>query len=166
MCPLGSAACFRAYDRPVDPLAPDPFAAEVPVLGVQMMLADAAEVADGKLFVLGGGLTVIGPRPQPLAVVLRIEVPWDRANLSHRWRLDLVDEDGAAVTVGDRALGVRGRFEAGRPPGLRPGTPLSVPVAVNFPTLPVAPGRSYTWQLVIDDVGHHAWRQSFYVRPG
>ncbi|RMH75359.1 MAG: hypothetical protein D6683_11445 [Actinomyces sp.] len=144
---------------------PDPFALEAPVLGVQLLLADAAEVADGKIFVLGGGLTVIGPRPQPLAVVIRIEVPWDRANIAHRWHLELVDEDGAPVTVGERPVGVRGRFEAGRPAGLRPGTPLSVPVAVNFPTLPVTGGRSYTWQLAIDGVTHDTWRQSFYVRP-
>ena len=45
-----------------------------------MLLADSAQVADRKLYVLGGGLSVIGPRPQPMGVAIRIEVPWDRAN--------------------------------------------------------------------------------------
>ena len=26
-----------------------------------------------------------GPRPQPLAVALQIAVPWDQANVAHRW---------------------------------------------------------------------------------
>ncbi len=135
-----------------------------PSVRVTMMLADSAQVAERKLYVLGGGLTVIGPRPQPLGVAIRIEVPWDRANLPHEWRLELLDEDGHPVMVKDQALAVAGRFEAGRPAGLKPGTPLSVPLAITFPTLPVRPGGSYTWQLTIDGAAHEDWRQSFHVR--
>ena len=135
-----------------------------PTVRVTMLLADSAQVADRKLYVLGGGLTVIGPRPQPLGVAIRIEVPWDRANTPHEWRLELLDEDGHAVQVKDQPLAVAGRFEAGRPAGLKPGTPLSVPLAITFPTLPVRPGGSYTWQLSIDGATHTDWRQSFHVR--
>ena len=135
-----------------------------PTLRVTMLLADSAQVADRKLYVLGGGLTVIGPRPQPLGVAIRIEVPWDRANVAHLWRLDLLDEDGHPVSVREQALVVHGRFEAGRPAGLKPGTPLSVPLAITFPTLPVHPGKSYTWQLAIDGETQVDWRQSFHVR--
>ncbi len=141
---------------------------EAPTLKVTLLLADSAQVADRKLYVLGGGLSAIGPRPQPLAVAIRIEVPWDRANVAHHWQLELLDEDGGAVMVRDRPLVVNGRFEAGRPAGLRPGTPLSVPLAIGFPSLPCEQGRSYTWQLSIDDATHVDWRQSFHVRaaPG
>ena len=139
------------------PLAP-------PSLRVTMLLADSAQVADRKLYILGGGLTVIGPRPQPLGVAIRIEVPWDRANVAHLWRLDLLDEDGHPVAVREQALVVHGRFEAGRPAGLKAGTPLSVPLAITFPTLPVHPGKSYTWQLAIDGETQVDWRQSFHVR--
>ena len=148
----------RAMGQPELPLAVPPS------VRVTMMLADSAQVADRKLYVLGGGLTVIGPRPQPLGVAIRIEVPWDRANLPHEWRLELLDEDGHPVMVKDQALAVAGRFEAGRPAGLKPGTPLSVPLAITFPTLPVRPGGSYTWQLTIDGAAHEDWRQSFHVR--
>lgn len=129
-----------------------------------MLLCDAAQVADRKLYILGGGLGVIGPRPQPIGVAIRIEVPWDRANLPHAWRLDLVDEDGRAVLARERPVVVKGRLEAGRPAGTRPGTPLSVPLAITFPALPVEPGRSYAWRFSID--GHTAddWHQSFHVR--
>lgn len=135
-----------------------------PMLRVTMLLADAAQVADRKLYILGGGVSVIGPRPQPLGVAIRIEVPWDRANVNHQWRLDLLDEDGHPVTINEQPLVVHGRFEAGRPAGLKAGTPLSVPLAITFPTLPVQPGQSYTWQLSIDETTHVDWRQSFHVR--
>ena len=135
-----------------------------PPVRVTLLLADSAQVADRKLYILGGGITLIGPRPQPLGVAIRIEVPWDRANISHTWRLDLLDEDGRPVTFGEKAVVVTGRFEAGRPAGTRPGTPLSVPLAINFPTLPVVAGCSYTWQLAIDEATHYDWRQSFHVR--
>lgn len=129
-----------------------------------MLIADAVQVADGKLYILGGGLTAIGPHPQPMGVALRLEVPWDRANVSHEWRIDLMDEDGHPLMIGERPLVVQGNFEAGRPVGLRPGTPLCVPLAINFQTIPVQPGKSYIWQLSINGESHVDWRQSFYVR--
>ncbi|MEQ8840845.1 MAG: hypothetical protein RIB98_07680 [Acidimicrobiales bacterium] len=137
-----------------------------PAVRVTMLLADSAQVADGKLYILGGGITAMGPRPQPVGVAIRIEVPWDRANVPHSWRLDLLDEDGHPLTVRDKPLVVHGRFEAGRPAGLKPGTPLSVPLAINFPAIPTTPGRNYTWQLSIDDRTHVDWRLSFHVRAG
>lgn len=146
----------------MDPNVPAP--AAPPTLRVTMLLADSAQVADRKLFVLGGGVSAIGPRPQPMGVAIRIEVPWDRANTPHQWRLDLLDEDGHPVLINEQPLVVHGRFEAGRPAGLKAGTPLSVPLAITFPTLPVTPGNSYTWQLSIDETTHVDWRQSFHVR--
>lgn len=107
---------------------------------------------------------MVGPRPQPMGVAIRIEVPWDRANKSHHWRIDLLDEDGHPLMIGDQPLVVQGNFEAGRPAGSRPGTPLAVPLAINFQTIPVVGGKSYTWQLSIDGSTHMDWRQTFYVR--
>jgi hypothetical protein len=139
---------------------------EPPDVGVTMLLADAAQVAEGKLFVLGGGLTAVGPRPQPLAIALLLSVPWDRANISHHWSLELLDEDGHPVPSAEDPLAVRGRFEAGRPAGLQPGSPLAVPLAINFATLPVRPGSSYIWQLLIEDRTRPEWRTRFHVRAG
>ncbi len=149
--------------KPMEPM--DPGMAVTPLLGrVTMLFADAAQVADRKLYVLGGGLTVIGPKPQPVGVAIGIEVPWDRANVSHDWRLELLDEDGHPVLVRDQPVAVAGRFEAGRPSGLKPGTPLLVPLAINFPGLPVTPGSSYNWQFSIDGSSRTDWRLSFHVR--
>lgn len=133
-------------------------------LGVTMLLADAAQVSDGKLYILGGGMSVIGPRPQPLAVALRLSVPWDQANVPHQWRLDLIDEDGHPVSVREKEISVSGKFEAGRPAGLRPGTPLAVALAINVTPLPLPAGRSYSFRLSIDDETQPDWRVSFAVR--
>jgi hypothetical protein len=130
-----------------------------------MLLADAAQVVDGKLYVLGGGLQAIGPNPQPVAIVLWIQVPWDRANRKHDWQLELLDEDGMPVLHQDRPILVAGQFEAGRPPGATPGTPLPVPVAITFTALPLAGGRSYSWRLAIDGTSEPGWRAVFRVNP-
>lgn len=134
-------------------------------LTVDMLLCDAAQVAGGKLFVLGGGLASIGPKPQPLAIALQITVPWDRANVPHEWRIELVDEDGQAVVINDKAVVLQGRFEAGRPAGLQPGTPLGVSLAINLSPFPIVGGRSYAFALTINDERRPDWRVRFFVKP-
>ena len=103
-----------------------------PLVDVVMLLADSAQVADGKLYVLGGGVQVLGPQPQPVALGLLIYVPWDRANIAHDWKLELLDEDGIPVLHNEMPVIVAGQFEAGRPVGWPPGRPLLVPLAINF----------------------------------
>src|SRR5580704_826372 len=66
---------------------------------VTIMLADAAQECGGKLFILGGGWSVTGPLIPPMAVALKIDVPWDQANRPHHWRLELVTEDGEPVEL-------------------------------------------------------------------
>ena len=101
---------------------------------------------------------------RPMGVAIRIEVPWERANVSHEWRIELLDEDGDPLMLGESPLVLQGNFEASRPVGLPPGTPLYVPLEINFPTIPVTLGKSYTWQLSINGATHSDWRQSFFVR--
>ncbi len=43
---------------------------------VTMLLCDAAQVSDGKLYILGGGWSMTGPDPVPSAVALKIDVYW------------------------------------------------------------------------------------------
>jgi hypothetical protein len=135
-----------------------------PLVGVTLLLADSAQVADGKLYVLGGGLNEIGPGAQPLAIAMLIEVPWDRTDIRHDWRFELLDEDGTPVLYDDQPIQVTGQFEVTRPDGLAPGTPLNVPMAINFAALPVAPGTGYVWRLSVDDTGEPDWVLPFRVR--
>ncbi|MBD0330189.1 MAG: hypothetical protein ICV64_08815 [Thermoleophilia bacterium] len=137
---------------------------------VTLLLADAAQAVNGKLYVLGGGWSLTGPDPAPMALAVKIEVPWDRANIKHRWRLELLDEDGAAVELvptpegGPQPLRIEGEFEAGRPPGLKPGTPLDVALALNLAPLPLPAGGRFVWRLGIDGWDED-WQVAFSTRP-
>jgi hypothetical protein len=135
---------------------------------VTMLLADYAQVADGKLTIVGGGWSVTGPMPVPFAIAMLFEVPWDRANVKHRFRLDLVDADGHVVFAptdeGEEPVVIEGEFEAGRPPGMKPGTPLDVPIAINLPGPPVTPGGRFEWRLTVNGEGDTDWRLPFSTR--
>ena len=136
-----------------------------------LLLADFAQVADGKLTVVGGGWSVTGPEPTPFAIAILVQVPWDQANVRHTLRLELIDADGQQVTIetedGEEEPIVFFDdlvFEVGRPPGLKPGTPLDFPVAVNSGPLPLEPGGRYEWRLSIDGRSDEDWRLPFTTR--
>jgi hypothetical protein len=134
-----------------------------------MLLADSAQAVEGKLYILGGGWSIRGPDPTPSAIAIKIEVPWDEANRRHALQLVLVDSDGQAVMVstptGDRPVELSGEFEVGRPPGLHPGTPLDVALAINLGPLPLQPDRRYVWRCSIDGRSAEDWQVAFTTRP-
>jgi len=134
-----------------------------------MLLADYAVVSEGKLTIVGGGWSQIGPEPSSIGIGLLIQVPWDQANTPHAFSVELVDSDGNAVVLespedeDDQPVAFGGEFEVGRPPGLKPGTPLDFPVALNATPLPLEPGR-YEWRLTIDGTSREDWTLPFTVR--
>ncbi|MBI2469599.1 MAG: hypothetical protein HYV62_17525 [Candidatus Rokubacteria bacterium] len=133
-----------------------------------MLLADAVQAVNGKLYILGGGWSIIGPQPTPSAIAIKVDVPWDEANKKHAFRLALLDSDGREVVVPgpikDVPVEVSGEFEAGRPAGLRPGTPLDVVLALNIGPLPLQAGSRYVWRCWIDDQTRVDWEVSFSTR--
>lgn len=133
-----------------------------------LLLADFAQVADGKLYISGGGWSVTGTPPSACALAVKIDVPWDQANTAHRLRIVLLDADGHDVTVetpvGTAPVEIITNFEVGRPPGLAHGTPIDVPLAFNVGPLPLQPGR-YQWRASVDGEEHEEWRVEFSVRP-
>ncbi len=82
--------------------------------------------------------------------------------------LELIDLDGEPVLVdtpvGRQALRVENQFEVGRPPGVKPGTPLEVALALSLGPLPLPPGGSYAWRLSINGEGHEHWPLPFRSR--
>jgi hypothetical protein len=134
-----------------------------------ILLADSAQVAAGKLYVLGGGWSLTGPAPTPAAIALLIQVPWDEGNRVHTFKLELVDGDNRPVMVptqvGDRPVELSAEFEAGRPPGIKPGSPLNVPLAMNLGPLPLPAGGIYVWRLTIDGHTEPNWEVTFQTRP-
>jgi hypothetical protein len=136
---------------------------------VTMMLADAAHAVGGKLYILGGGWSIIGPDPMPIAIALTIAVPWNEANTTHQLRLVLVDEDGQAVQIptatGDHPFDLSTPFEVGRPAGLRAGTPLDFSLAINLAPFPLPAGRVFVLRCFINDRTEEHWQVRFSTRP-
>ncbi len=136
---------------------------------VAMLLADAAQAVGGKLYVLGGGWSVTGPGPSPMAIAIKIDVPWGQTDVRHRWVLDLVDQDGRPVLVpassGPEPVHISGEFQVGRPSGVAEGTPIDLPLAISVGPLPLPPGTRCVWQLTIDGTSDPNWRLAFDIRP-
>ena len=80
-----------------------------------LILADAAQVQGEKLYMLGGGWSMIWAREFPaqhnLAVAAGILVPWLETNVRHQFRIVVHAED--ETQFGE----VGGEFEQGRAPG-------------------------------------------------
>lgn len=95
-----------------------------------LILADAAQVADGKLYLLGGGWDRLAvnalPAVQMAGIAVAVVVPWSETNIPHTMTLTIDDEDGAAVLPP-----VSVQVEVGRPPGLAAGADQRVLVAFN-----------------------------------
>lgn len=134
---------------------------------VTMMLADHAQVADGKLFIAGAGWSLAGPGPIPCGIALLFHVPWQETNERTAFMLRLLDEDGrpypGAGAPGEPAIEAGGQIEAGRPAGMAPGAEINVPVAFNT-VLQLPPGQRFTWVLEINGRTDEDWRVSFATR--
>lgn len=133
-----------------------------------MILADYVQASEGKLNVIGGGWTLINPGLQSFGVGLLVDVPWDRLNEKHQFRLELVDADGQSVIgsgpEGDQPVLIEGEFVGGRAPDHTPGTPLTMPAPFNFNGVPLDPAQRYRWQLSIDGESREDWTLAFSTR--
>ena len=125
-------------------------------MNTTLLLCDHAQEVGGKLYVLGGGWSIYRGAPVTMGLAVKIAIPWDEANIPHEFAARLVTEDGLDPLLPNNEGGIgatrvefQGRFEAGRPPGLAPGSELDAPFAVNIAGLPLSPGR-YEWQVEID----------------
>ena len=128
-----------------------------------LLTADSVQVANEKLYVLGGGWRYVHVRTFPvehsMGVALGILVPWEQTNVRHAVEVVLVDGDGNAVL--DSPI-VQGEFETGRPPGIRPGSAQRVLMAVNF-RAPLAKAGEY--QIIARLDGHDESTATFEAVP-
>lgn len=131
-----------------------------------MLLCDAAQSVGGKLYILGGGWTQLQAPPNvpvPMALAVRLLIPWDMANRQIPVRVVLVTSDGQPVDLGGGPIQAETIIEVGRPPGLEQGTPLDAMIAINLGGISLQAGR-YVWELSVE--GESAARASFQVLPG
>lgn len=95
-----------------------------------LILADSAQVQGDKLYMLGGGWSLVWSKSFPtthqFAVAAGILVPWMETNQRHQFRLQVRTEDQTQLAE------VGGEFERGRPAGLPAGTTQRVLLALNI----------------------------------
>ena len=131
-----------------------------------LLLADSADVVNGKLYVMGGAWTITDAVCKRSAIAIIVEVPWNEANVVHKLKLELVTEDGQNVKRSDGQSYETGvEFEVGRPAGAKPGVPFVVPLAVNLQNLALRPNSRYLWRCAIDGKTDETWEVSFSTRP-
>jgi hypothetical protein len=134
-----------------------------------MLLCDYAQVADQKLYVVGGGWSIMGPDPVSSAIAIKIDVAWNETEMMHHLQLYLEDADGRPFMMetpnGLHGLEVMHDFQVARPTTVPDGTPADFALAINFPSLPLPAGNRFIWRLSIDGESHEDWALSFTVRP-
>ena len=129
-----------------------------------MVLCDFVQVAEGKLFINGGGWNHKG-LTTPMGVGLLVEVPWSETNIGHNVRLILEDADGHPVEapgpLGPQPLVIEAQIEVGRPPGMPHGSSINVPMAINVPPPPLLPDTSYRWRFEVEGKSQDDWHVAF-----
>ena len=94
------------------------------------MLADRAEVIQGKLYLMGGAwdrqYVVDFAQPVLVSFAIGIRVPWNATNREHRLRITVETADGQMVNN----FALEAGFAAGRPAVAQPGESQRVVVAI------------------------------------
>lgn len=114
------------------------------------MLADAATLAENKLYVHGGQWDTMATSSLPvrfpsMAVVLVIEVPYDEALEPHQIELTL-DLDGRELDA-PRAIG---DLRTGHGPTSARGAPGFMPLVIPIQNLDLQEAGRYDWLIKID----------------
>lgn len=114
------------------------------------MLADAARVADNKLYVFGGQWDRLYTNSFPashagLTVVLVIEVSYHEALTDHHLRVALMRDGEPAGAE------ARGLINVGHAPGTTLGAPSYVPIALPFEGVVFNTAGRYEWVVTLND---------------
>ena len=115
------------------------------------MLADAAQVQGGKLFVLGGGFDTISARTIPvvhrsLTLAMVAEVEPDERHRDLEVAIQLIDEDGGPLDVE-----AKGKLRVGAPPNLPPGSASIVPIVSPFYNIRFPDAKGYAFVVSFED---------------
>jgi hypothetical protein len=111
-----------------------------------VILCDFAQSWQGKLFISGAGINVLGvPNPEPphpisIHVAVLVTVPWNAHNQLHTLRVSLLDQEEKVVELQnvaappgsppDDAGRVIAKFNVGRGPQMMAGDESIIPVAL------------------------------------
>lgn len=119
------------------------------------LLADAATVAEGKLYIHGAGWDTINSPAVPMthpgiALVLMFELdPSERD--PHDVQITLVDDDG--IPLAAKATGRIGIQDASK---VVPGMPIRIPVALTFPVVTFPRAGKYRFVVAVNGSETHS----------
>jgi uncharacterized protein DUF6941 len=115
-----------------------------------VIVADRAEVVNGKLYLMGGGWDVIHAaditKPIGISFAVGVVVPWNATNQEHAVAISLVDDNGNAIDSGERVA----KFNMGRPPFLGVGDSQRVIIAVPGEAIIFPGAGTYTIGATVD----------------
>jgi hypothetical protein len=119
------------------------------VTSAQVLVCDGSAVADGKLFVLGGGWSICAANhPLPMALAIRLEFPFQPEPLAFKMTLTLEHTDAAGKTT----PAIRTTSETTITPD-QPVASLRAPLLAQFAMqlgTPVLPVGRYEWVIRVD----------------
>ena len=97
-----------------------------------IIMADSAEVVNGKLYLMGGGWDQLVvnqqfPTQQNISIAVSFSVGWDETNMRQPMEIRIEDMEGKQLAR------VNGEIEAGRPRGIAPGQSQRVQFAFKLP---------------------------------
>jgi hypothetical protein len=118
-----------------------------------VLLCDFAEEVGGKLYIMGGGWSRLKrPRvPTTMCLAVKLSIPWEEAEATHKLKADLVTSDNETVMVGDNPVRVIGELRPSRDPSdVDNAIPADVNLALRFDAVILEPGR-YEWRFEVDD---------------
>lgn len=123
------------------------------------LLVDSAQVANGKLYMLGGGwarlTTTQIPVTRSFETAIRVVVPWTETNRSHALDVQIENEDGQMLLE----TPVKAEIRVGRPAQLKDGTDQVVPLVLRVG--PVTLEREGRYALVMRYEGEETARTAF-----
>ncbi|MEA2025064.1 MAG: hypothetical protein U9O18_00085 [Chloroflexota bacterium] len=94
-----------------------------------LLVADRAEVVNGKLYLMGGSWDRIQPQQFPhrmmLGIAMGVRIPFAYTDDQHTVAIELLHDD-------TRMIGFEAKLATGRPPGMA-GMDMLVPMAFNIP---------------------------------
>ncbi len=131
-----------------------------------LVLANHVELAEGRLHISGAGWNILRrPAPQGggttishLGIAVFIAVPWHQTNVKHKLIIELLDEDGKAITNIPPLP-----FNVGRPAELRPGSIQYPNVGLSMDIALPHPG-DYEFVARIEGVEGTERRRAFHVQ--
>jgi hypothetical protein len=97
------------------------------------LIADHAELVNGKLYLMGGGWDTYNAPAEPIqlqpAIALGVRIGWEETNRNVPVRVTIEDDDGAEMVRADGTLMV------GRPPGLEAGSTQLAQMTARLPLM-------------------------------